>query len=420
MSDSFQFTERAALLLEQGRITDAIKQLTQALELAPENDHALALYARCQYEQKKFTEGIETIQRALAINPDSEYYFYLQGFGFYRTDNNVAAIASLEQSISINPYFAESFGLLGYVYLDDKNFKQALDKANEGLQADPENITCLNVRSIAQNKLKMTDAAIETMEYALAQDPDNEFTHTTVGWNYLEKGKHNLAANHFREALRIDPNMPGAKEGLKEALKSKIPPYKWLLQYSFWINNKGKKAGWMIPLGIYFAMRLLTGALGSNNATKNIVPIVVGLYLLFVITSWLINPIANLFLLFYKDGKYALTTTEKNTAITVVSALVLGLLLLTTGMFMAGYSKNLQTAFMIAGIALAATAVPLGKIEYPLSFNSYGKANKFAMILAALGLVTCILAFAYLPAAIVTGGIFMVLFVLNNWLSIFR
>ena len=70
----------------------------------------------------------------------------------------------------------------------------------------------------------MTDEAIQTMEYALAQDPENELTHATVGWNYLEKGKHKIAVNHFREALRIDPNYNNAKDGLKESLKSKIAP----------------------------------------------------------------------------------------------------------------------------------------------------------------------------------------------------
>jgi Tfp pilus assembly protein PilF len=71
------------------------------------------------------------------------------------------------------------------------------------------------------------------MQTALSQDPDNEMTHATFGWNLLEKGRHKEATKHFLEALRIEPDYSSARSGLKEALKSKVPPYRWLLQYSF-------------------------------------------------------------------------------------------------------------------------------------------------------------------------------------------
>jgi tetratricopeptide (TPR) repeat protein len=420
MNDTFQFIERARLLLDQGRVNEAMKQLKNALQQDPDNDDALALYARCQYQQKDFNGGIETLQRVIAIDPENSYYYYLIGFGYYRKDQNPAAINMLQQSIQLNPYFAESYGLMAYVFNDDKDFKQALVKANEGLAIDPENITCLNVRSIALNKLKMTDDAIETMQYALAQDPDNEFTHATVGWNYLEKGKHKIAVNHFREALRIDPNYQNAKDGLKESLKSKIAPYRWLLQYSFWINNKAKKIRWVIPVGLYLLVRFTATAFNQNKSTHNISLFILGLYLVFVITSWLINPIANLFLLFHKDGKHALDITEKNTAVTVVGSLITGCILFLVAMFLPKGDNEIFMSLMIAAIAFCAMAIPLGKLRHPLSFNRYGMQNKVSLVLAGLALLTILLAFVYSPAAIATGVVFLIIFAVNNWVSVFR
>jgi len=420
MSDTFQFIERARLLLEQGRVNDAVKQIKNALQQDPDNDMALALYARCQFDQKNFDGGIETLYKAIYIDPENSYYYYLIAFGYYRKDLNTQALEKLNQSIELNPYFAESFGLMAYVYCDEKNFKLALEKANEGLAADPENITCLNVRSIALNKLKQTDAAVETMEHALAQDPDNEFTHSTIGWNYLEKGNNKVAATHFREALRINPNMHNAKEGLKEALKSKIPPYKWLLQYSFWINNQGKKTRWIIPLALYFGVRILATAFNQNKSTESVSGIIIGLYLVFVLTSWLINPVANFMLLFHKDGKYALNSTEKNSAITVVGTLLAGIICLLIGYLSRSENDALSTAFLIAGISFLVTALPLGRIQYPLSFNGYGVQNKLALGLTGLGILTVLFAFIYLPVAILTGISFLVIFVINSWVGVFR
>lgn len=412
------YIERANLLLKQGRVNDAIAQVKSALQQNPDNDEALAVFARCLFDKKEFEEGIQTTLKAIAIDPNNHYYFYLMAFGYYRKNKNGQAIEYLQKSIALNPFFCESYGLLSHVLSEEKEFEKALQKANEGLAFDPENITCLNARSVALNKLKRTDDAIATMQYALAQDPDNDFTHSTVGWNYLEKGKNKIAATHFREALRINPNNNNARRGLKEALKSSIPPYRWLLQYSFWINNKGKKARWAIPLGLYFGVRLFSTALQSNNTTQALGGVLIGLYLLFVLTTWLINPLANFFLLFHKDGKYAVDNTEKWTAITVVSSLLTGVLLfciacaITTG--------EIYPPLMVAAIAFWAMALPLGNIQYPLSFTAYTGKNKMAMVLIGLGLLTVVFCFINLNIAIGTGTLFILLLVINSWVSIFK
>ena len=412
------YIERANLLLKQGRVNDAITQVKNALQQNPDNDEALAMYARCFFDKREFDEGIKTTQRAIAINAENPYYYYLLAFGYYRKNVNKLAIENLQKSIQLNPFFCESYGLLSMIFCEEKEFEKALQKANEGLVIDPENITCLNGRSVALNKLKRIDDAVETMQYALAQDPDNDFTHSTVGWNYLEKGKHKIAATHFREALRINPNNHHARRGLKESLKSIIPPYRWLLQYSFWINNKGKKARWAIPLGVYLVVRIFSTVLQSNDTTRTIGGILIGLYLLFVVTTWIINPLANFFLLFHKDGKYALDNTERWTAITVVSSLAVGCLLFGIG-FLNKSDKYFQQ-FLIAAIAFWAMALPLGNIQYPLAFKATTGRNKISIILVGLGLLTVVFSFINLNIAMATGLLFIALLVINSWVAIFK
>ena len=412
------YIERANLLLRQGRVNDAIIQIKNALEQNPDDHEALAMYARCFFDKKQFDEGIKILMNAIAIDPDNHYYFYLLAFAYYRKHDNARAIDQLQKSIQLNPFFSEAYGLFSLTLCEEKEFEKALQKANEGLAFDPENITCLNGRSVALNKLKRTDAAIETMQFALAQDPDNEFTHATAGWNYLEKGKNKIAATHFKEALRINPNNNNARQGLKESLKSAIPPYRWLLQYNFWINNKGKKARWAIPLAVYFGIRIFSAALQSNTATQSIGAILIGLYLLFVLTTWLIYPLANFFLLFHKDGKYAVDTTERWTAITVVSSLAAGCLLFGIGVL--NKSDKFFDNFLVAAIAFWAMALPLGSIQYPLSFKGSTGRNKVAMILVVLGLLTAFFAFINVDVAIATGLVFVVLLVIISWVGIFR
>ena len=416
MTDVAPLLERANLLLAQGRPKDAEKQLADALRIEPENDYALGLLTRCKFDQQQYKEGIEVIQRAIHLVPQEGYYFYLLAFGYYQLDANGAALRYLQRAVELSPWSAEFFGLWGLVLLEEKNFEQALQRANEGLAVDAENITCLNVRSTALNKLKRVDDAIETMQDALEKDPENAYTHTTVGWNLLEKGRHKEAAAHFREALRLHPNLEGAREGLKQALKSKIPPYKWLLQYSFWINNKGKNARWAIPLGIYFgvqAINRLSRTGGENLATIGL--IVGALYLLFVITSWVINPLANFFLLFHKDGKYALSNREKVNAVCLIIALLSGLALVVTGFLLPGGSEPV----MLAGLVTMSLGLPLGHMDFPLRLKGNHAVQWFSMALVAFGLVAIAFSLTGSTAAMTLLYAYLIGFIIYTWASVF-
>lgn len=416
MTDVAPLLERANLLLAQGRPKDAERQLADALRIDPENDYALGLLTRCKFDQKQYREGIEIIKRAIQLMPHEGYYFYLMAFGYYQLDANGSALQYLQRAVSLSPWSAEFFGLWGLVLLDEKNFELALQKANEGLAVDAENITCLNVRSTALNKLKRVDDAIETMQDALEKDPENAYTHTTVGWNLLEKGRHKDAATHFREALRLHPNLEGAREGLKQALKSKIPPYKWLLQYSFWISNKGKIARWAIPLGIYLGIQVITRL--SERGGGSIAAIGLGilaLYLLFVITSWVINPLANFFLLFHKDGKYALSSREKTNAVALISALIAGLGLVITGMFLPSNPEPV----VFAGLVTMSLGLPLGHMHFPVRLKGNMLVQWYSLALLLLGFTTIAFSLLHLEGASTLLYSYFIGFVLYTWVSVF-
>ena len=413
--------DRAQLLLDQGRHSDAKKNISEALELEPQNDYALALLGRCYYAAKQFPEGIEIIKQAIALDPLESFYFYLLGFGQYQLNKGVDAIANLKRALQLNPYNSEYYGLLAYVLLHEKKFEEALEKANEGLAIDSDNITCLNARAVALNKTKRTEAAIETMQTALSQDPDNEMTHATFGWNLLEKGRHKEATKHFLEALRIEPDYSSARSGLKEALKSKVPPYRWLLQYSFWVQNKGRKLQTFMPIALYIVFRILIGLSASANQTE-LAWLLGGVYILLVVTSWTINSIANFFLLFNPIGKYALTVTEKWTAISVVAALTTGILILITSQFTPAFTNTIYNdSIFIAGVVCLSLALPLSQIEYPFHLkNIVGWRKWYPLFLVVAGL-TGLLLFTVSPViALSVFIVYGIAFIIYNWVGLIR
>jgi tetratricopeptide (TPR) repeat protein len=415
MDNSNVLLERSRLLLQQGRYEDAIREIKNLLQQEPAHHEALSIYAQALFGLGQLDEAIALLHRAISADPTNSFYFYLLAFGCYRKNNNEEALAHLATATELHPYFAEYYGLTAFVYLEQLKFEPALTKADEGLAIDPENITCLNARSTALNKLRRIDDAIDTMQDTLAKDPDNAFTHTTIGWNLLEKGSHKQAMGHFREALRIDPNLRSAKLGLKEALKSKIPPYRWLLQFSFWVNNKGRNFRWAFAIILFVAVRLIVTASSASENFSALGIVVAGAYFVFAATSWVIGPLANVFLLLHKDGKYALESREKTNALAFLACIMTGIAIFSIGAF-AG-SGGEDNPFPGAGLVALVCCIPAGHMRFPVRLRNNSFSQWLSIALLLLGLACLILAFLQ-PVAFQTALIFFVLgFIIYTWTS---
>jgi tetratricopeptide (TPR) repeat protein len=305
------------------------------------------------------------------------------------------------------------------ILIEEKKFSAALEKADEGLALDPEELTCLNARATALNKLNRPDDAVITMQNALKQDPENEFTHTSVGWNFLEKGKHRDAVMHFKEALRLNPQLESARTGLKEALKSKVAPYRWLLQYNFWITNKSKNARWIIPIAIFIGVRIFAGASSAAGSNwKLLGGIVAGLYLLLVATSWIINPLANFFLLFDKDGKYAVSYNEKWNALSFTFAALAGLTIVIISAFLPDTNKY-ANGLLVSGLIIMSVAIPLGHMKFPWKIRGENFLQWYSMCLVVAGFVAALSTVSTTDDLSVFAAIYLVGFAAYMWVHAF-
>ncbi|HUM47843.1 MAG TPA: tetratricopeptide repeat protein, partial [Chitinophagales bacterium] len=220
------------------------------------------------------------------------------------------AESCLQKAIEINPQDGDYFALWASIKLTRKQFEQALELAEKSLELDPENIHGLNARSTALLKLNKKEAAFTTIEGALAEDPNNPYTHANYGWSLLEKGDHKKALVHFKEALKNDPNLPFAQSGMLEALKAKYLFYRLFLKYAFWISNLTAKYQWGVIIGFYVGFRIIREIAERNQMLQPyLIPLIV-LLAFVAFSTWVINPLSNLFLRLNPYGKYLLDKRE--------------------------------------------------------------------------------------------------------------
>lgn len=356
--------ERANQLIQLQRYPEAEKELKQVLSIEPTLTQAMALLAICQAEQSNLTEATRLIQQAIRQEPDNDFFLYLYALFLFKQDKTKEAEKIVGNAIAYEPHNAEYFGLVALIKIEQKEWQAALENANQGLTIDPDNLTCLNARSTSLFKLDKKEEAHLTIEKALSKDPENEVTHTNIGWGLLEKGDHKKALEHFREALKINPNFSYAKAGLVEGLKARYWFYRLFLKYAFWVSNMKGKGQWALLLGLYFGVRFLRTIAANSEGLSVVLTPIIYLYFVFAISTWIITPLSNLFLRLNVYGRYALTDEETHSsnfvAISLIAALLGGGMFLITGDF-------LYLMLLIFGISMM---IPLASMFNPSKESS--------------------------------------------------
>ncbi|HRH60597.1 MAG TPA: CDC27 family protein, partial [Chitinophagaceae bacterium] len=193
---SQQAIERARLLLRQKRYKDAETQAGIALQQNPDDPDALQIIGHCRLDTKKYDEAVDIFKKCLGLQPADDYVQYLLAFCYYQKNQLDVSKRYLDNAIAIFPYNAGYFALLSNIYCSQRKYSDALYAANQGLNVNAEDISCLNARTTALFRLNKKDEAYETINEALQADPEDAFTHTNYGWHYLEKGKYKKAYEH--------------------------------------------------------------------------------------------------------------------------------------------------------------------------------------------------------------------------------
>jgi tetratricopeptide (TPR) repeat protein len=317
--------ERGILLYQQSRHELAEEQLRQSLATDPHDSYTHALLALCLTAREQFDEATNEARLAVHLGPDFSFAHYALAKVYYDRNRRKEALEAIEQAIQLDSTDSDYFAMLSTIHFEDKRWEAALNAAEQGLEFDPEHVACTNLRAMALVKLGRKAEAGASIETALAKNPENSSTHANQGWMLLEQGDPKRALEHFREAIRLDPENDWARAGIVEALKARNFIYAVMLKYFLWMSKLSPRAQWGILVGGVFGIRIL-GKLGRDNPELMpfILPVRV-LYVAFALMTWIADPLFNLMLRLNRFGRLALSREQVIASNWIGACLVLGL-----------------------------------------------------------------------------------------------
>jgi len=377
--------QRALLLLHQSRYDLAEKELRQVLAENPEDAYSHSLLALCLMQQDKLQAAESEAKQAIHLAPDQPYCHFMLGLVKAQGDDLQTARLAAEEAIRLDPVESDYHGLRAAIYLRAQRWQEALDSANEGLMHDPTHQACLNHRATALVKLNRHEEAHQTIDQALLKDPENAQTHANLGWALLHKGRHREALEHFSQALRLNPNFDYARHGLVEALKARYFLYRWLLRFFLWMSTLSPRVRGGLIVGAYVLVKVLQAIARANPAVAPFVAPVVGVYIVFVLLTWTIDPMFNLILQCNRYGRYALSKQQRWSS-SLFGLLLLGGVAAGVAGLVSGRSFLLLLALHCALLIIPAARVP----------GAEGGVNRMPLIVALLMAVAGVLAAASL------------------------
>ncbi len=347
--------ERGILLFQQSRHELAEEEIRQSLAADPGDAYAHALLALCLAHREQFKDATEEAQQAVHLQPDFSFAYYTLANVWHQRNYEKEALSAVQEALRLDASQTSYYALLAKIHLGESRWKEGLDAAERGLQLDAEDVDCNNLRAIALVKLGRKSEAGATIDAALRRNPDNAVTHANQGWTLLEKNQPKEALEHFREALRLDPQNEWARRGIIEALKARHFIYALMLRYFLFMSKFSRRGQWAIILGAYLGNQILQGVATANpRLVPWILPIRI-LYIVFALMTWIASPLFNLILRLNRFGRLVLSRDQVVASNWIGAVLLLALLSLAGGLIY-GFNSPWILAALLFGLLLLPVA----------------------------------------------------------------
>lgn len=175
-------------LSKQGRRTEGIARLNEALRIKPDFFEAHNSLGAALVEEKRFDEALRHFEEALRLQP-----------GVARVHSNMGATLG-----SMN------------------RLDEAASHLNEALRLDPGSPgTQFNLGLILLRQGKLKEAS-ESLAEAVRVEPESAEAHNAYGYALKAQGQLAEAIKHFRLALRLNPNYQQAQNNLRNAQAQEV------------------------------------------------------------------------------------------------------------------------------------------------------------------------------------------------------
>jgi tetratricopeptide (TPR) repeat protein len=178
--------------------------IDRVLEVDPNNVEAMTLRARLLMTREGFDQAREQLQKALEVNPSSlEALTQLAGVHML-LDDTERFDEVRHRILDLNPRYGEMGAELADLAVRVRRYRDAVDRATEGVELDPENWEAWGLLGMNQLRVGDIDEGRANLERAFEGDPFNPWFKNSLDLLDDFGGFSIRSSEHFELFLRND------------------------------------------------------------------------------------------------------------------------------------------------------------------------------------------------------------------------
>lgn len=228
---------RCELLGEQGRFKEARQEALAVLAIEPDNLPAARLLAYCHWALGDNSEAINVCEQTLAYCPTDIATLKTLGQIYRSMKLFEKSQAYFLDALNLDPEDENTHLNLSILYLAMEDPEAGLSYAQSGLEIAPDNPDLLVNQACAYWALNRHEEARNTCRTALELAPNNALYHYDYAL-FNESYNRQLALEHVKEALRLNPNDKRAQTLLVNLLQDENRLVAPLLKFIEEISRK--------------------------------------------------------------------------------------------------------------------------------------------------------------------------------------
>nr|XP_033791562.1 tetratricopeptide repeat protein 13 isoform X2 [Geotrypetes seraphini] len=222
------YEQRAEILSPLGRITEAINDLTKAIQLHPSSRlyrHRGTLY----FMSEDYATAHEDFEHSLELNKNQPVAILYKGLTFFHRGLLKEAIESFKEALKQKADFIDAYKSLGQAYRELGNFEASIENFQKALMLNQNHVQTLQLKGMLLYHHGSLQEALQNFKRCLQLEPYNEACQYMKGLGHVSMGQFYEGIKAQTKVMLNDP-LPGQKAS-PEYLK-----VKYLREYSRYLH----------------------------------------------------------------------------------------------------------------------------------------------------------------------------------------
>jgi tetratricopeptide (TPR) repeat protein len=197
---------RGFLYYLAGKYPKALRDLTEAIKLAPEEAEYWADRGATYLWMERYKEALTNLGRAIELKPDYAWAITQRGMTYRLLGRYEEALADLDRAIELKPDYTWAIASRGQAYLALRRYEEALADFDRAIELNPDDAWAIASRGQVYQAMERYEEALVDFDRAIELNPDDAWAIASRGQVYQAMERYEEALADFDRATELKPD----------------------------------------------------------------------------------------------------------------------------------------------------------------------------------------------------------------------